>query len=107
LPINISLDVPYLLLVLSYFEVEGLDLGVAVDYILLLIADTLLVALPQVLNFGEEVILQLLDLNPFECQLIQCLYLGTLLSYHLLLDGPDLVPELLETHLSLAFDFTF
>ena len=55
--INISLDVPDLLLILSYLVVEGLDLGVAVNYILLLIADTLLIALSQLLYFGEEVIL--------------------------------------------------
>ena len=55
--INISLDVPDLLLILSYLEVDGLDLGVAVNYILLLIADTLLIALSQLLYFGEEVIL--------------------------------------------------
>jgi hypothetical protein len=68
--VDVPLDVPELLLVLPDLQVEGLDLRVAVDDFLLLAADALLVALSQVPHLGEEVVLQLLELNPFVGQLV-------------------------------------
>jgi hypothetical protein len=103
--VNVPLDVPELLLVLPDLQVEGLDLRVSVDDILLLTADALLVALPQVPHLGEEVVLQLFELNPFVGQLVEGLHLGALLSEQLVLEGPELVPELLQARLGLAFDF--
>lgn len=70
---EISLDVSYFGLVLSYLDIDRFDLRVSIDDLFLEKAKLLFILLPDIFYFRYVVILQLFHLNTFKCKVIESL----------------------------------